>query len=81
MRTLTLGFHALLIAVAAGHADRTRAEPPIPVIYDTDLGEDIDDTWALCFLLNSPELDLKREVRLYGHRSKSLWNGLHGRRM
>ena len=31
----------------------------IPVILDTDIGNDIDDTWALGQLLNSPELDLK----------------------
>jgi inosine-uridine nucleoside N-ribohydrolase len=34
----------------------------IPVIYDTDIGGDIDDTWALAFLLASPELDLKLVV-------------------
>jgi len=28
-----------------------------PVILDTDLGTDIDDTWALAQLLRSPELD------------------------
>lgn len=32
---------------------------PIPVILDTDIGSDIDDTWALYYLLKSPELDLK----------------------
>ena len=32
---------------------------PIPVILDTDIGSDIDDSWALVMLLNSPELDLK----------------------
>lgn len=31
----------------------------IPVILDTDIGNDIDDTWALGMLLNSPELDLR----------------------
>jgi inosine-uridine nucleoside N-ribohydrolase len=31
----------------------------IPVILDTDIGGDIDDTWALAFLLKSPELNLK----------------------
>jgi inosine-uridine nucleoside N-ribohydrolase len=31
----------------------------IPVILDTDIGGDIDDTWALAMLLNSPELDVK----------------------
>jgi inosine-uridine nucleoside N-ribohydrolase len=34
----------------------------IPVILDTDLGTDIDDTWALGFLLKCPELDLKLVV-------------------
>ncbi len=32
---------------------------PIPVILDTDIGGDIDDTWALGMLLKCPELDLK----------------------
>jgi len=31
----------------------------IPIIFDTDIGDDIDDTWALIALLNSPELDVK----------------------
>ncbi len=31
----------------------------IPVILDTDIGTDIDDTWALIMLINSPELDVK----------------------
>ncbi|MEE8389737.1 MAG: nucleoside hydrolase [Anaerolineae bacterium] len=31
----------------------------IPVILDTDVGTDIDDTWALAMLLKSPELDVK----------------------
>jgi inosine-uridine nucleoside N-ribohydrolase len=34
----------------------------IPVILDSDIGDDIDDTWALGFLLRSPELDLKLVV-------------------
>jgi inosine-uridine nucleoside N-ribohydrolase len=31
----------------------------IPVILDTDIGTDIDDTWALAMMLRSPELDVK----------------------
>ncbi len=31
----------------------------IPVILDTDIGGDIDDAWALAFLLRSPEIDLR----------------------
>jgi len=31
----------------------------IPVIFDTDIGGDIDDTWALSLLVQSPEFDVK----------------------
>ncbi len=31
----------------------------IPVILDTDIGDDIDDTWALGLLLKSPEFDVR----------------------
>jgi inosine-uridine nucleoside N-ribohydrolase len=37
-------------------------ENKIPVIFDTDIGYDIDDTWALALLLRSPEVDLKLVV-------------------
>jgi inosine-uridine nucleoside N-ribohydrolase len=39
---------------------------PIPVILATDIGDDIDDTWALGFLLKCPELDLKLVLTDYG---------------
>ena len=45
----------------------------IPTILDTDIGTDIDDTWALVMLLNSPELDLKMVLSATGdtlHRAK-----------
>lgn len=38
----------------------------IPVIFDTDIGDDIDDTWALAMMLNSPELDVKLVVTDFG---------------
>ncbi len=38
-----------------------------PVILDTDIGDDIDDTWALITLLKSPELDLRLVVTDYGN--------------
>ena len=37
-----------------------------PVILATDIGDDIDDTWALGFLLKCPELDLKLVLTEYG---------------
>ncbi len=35
------------------------AQAPVPVILDTDIGDDIDDTWALAMLLGCPQADLK----------------------
>jgi inosine-uridine nucleoside N-ribohydrolase len=40
---------------------------PIPVILDTDIGWDIDDTWALITLLNSPELDIRMVLTSTGN--------------
>lgn len=46
--------------VASGAAaTAVSAHVRIPVIFHTDIGTDIDDTWALAQLLRSPELDLK----------------------
>lgn len=36
-----------------------KTQEKIPVILDTDIGDDIDDTWALGMLLQRPELDIK----------------------
>jgi inosine-uridine nucleoside N-ribohydrolase len=41
--------------VSAGVAENRK----IPVIFDTDICDDIDDTWALALLLRCPELDVK----------------------
>lgn len=54
---LLLRFLALIMSVSlAASAAPTRR---IPVVLDTDIGTDIDDSWALVQLLRSPELDLK----------------------
>ncbi len=42
-----------------------KAGKRMPVIFDTDIGGDIDDTWALLMLLNSPEVDVKLVVSDY----------------
>jgi inosine-uridine nucleoside N-ribohydrolase len=39
---------------------------PIPAVLATDIGDDIDDTWALGFLLKCPELELKLAMTEYG---------------
>ena len=48
-----LGLAAPLLFAGLG------AQAPVPVILDTDIGDDIDDTWALAMLLGCPQTDLK----------------------
>jgi len=48
-------------SAAAGEKPAAKARP-IPVIFDTDIGDDIDDTWALTLLLKCPALDLRLVV-------------------
>ncbi len=59
---------AILLAVAANLGPVCRVESairspqsaiPMPVILDSDLCDDIDDTWAIAAMLRSPELDCK----------------------
>ena len=38
----------------------------IPVVLDTDIGFDVDDVWALAYLLRCPELDVKLVVTSTG---------------
>ena len=47
-----------LLAIVSG-ASAARRGRRIPVIFDTDICDDIDDTWALALLLQSPEFDVK----------------------
>jgi inosine-uridine nucleoside N-ribohydrolase len=63
---------ALLLAVGCLLAPQNvaAAAKPSPAILDTDIGDDIDDTWALGLLLKSPELDLKLVV---GDQGKALY--------
>ena len=61
-------FFVFLMLVFSSSGCSTTAHCPgkIPVIYDSDIGGDIDDTWALGFLLRSPELDVKLVVGDHG---------------
>lgn len=53
---------SLLVTGCASHPASPPKTTGIPVIFDTDIGDDIDDTWALGFLLRCPELDVKLVV-------------------
>jgi len=64
-RSVSLVLAAFLWAPGAFAADAPSR--PIPVILDTDIGDDIDDTWALILALRSPELDVKLVVTDFGN--------------
>ncbi len=62
------GFAAFLIAALffvtlscalSGNTSTAGQAGKIPVVFDTDICDDIDDTWALVMLLQSPEFDIK----------------------
>ena len=70
--TVSLGVVLLMMMLSSCVCDKSRCrqavrpqpkEPKVcertPVIFDTDIGDDIDDTWAVAFLLQCPELDVK----------------------
>jgi inosine-uridine nucleoside N-ribohydrolase len=64
---LVLGIAATAMVAGSASLPRTVDGPrPIPAILDTDIGDDIDDTWALTLALKSPELDLKLVVGDFG---------------
>jgi inosine-uridine nucleoside N-ribohydrolase len=58
---------ATTAAFTVGYRAAVSASASIPVILDTDIGDDIDDTWALLMLLRMPEFDLKLAVGDYGN--------------
>jgi len=51
-------FLVTLTSCALDKNPSSRSEK-IPVIFDTDICDDIDDTWALSLLVQSPEFDVK----------------------
>jgi inosine-uridine nucleoside N-ribohydrolase len=56
----------ILIAASGCRSTAPHQARSTPVILDTDIGDDIDDSWALALLLKSPELNLKLVVGDYG---------------
>ena len=68
LATAFLGLGVDIASQPALHGAEPVDRARIPVILDTDIGDDIDDTWALALLLRSPEFDLKLVV---GDKGKS----------
>src|SRR5258708_2828153 len=76
MRILCVLFLAALTA---------SAQRRIPIIFDTDIGDDIDDALALALALQSPELDVRAVTTVIDDvesRTRLAWKelGLYGRR-
>ncbi len=58
----TTGLFLMLTVMCVSCLGGQALAQKIPVIYDSDIGDDIDDTWALGFILQCPELDVKLVV-------------------
>lgn len=61
------------------------AQQRVPIIFDTDIGDDIDDALALALALQSPELDVRAITTVVDDtesRTRLAWKqlGLYGRR-
>lgn len=61
------------------------AQKPIPIIFDTDIGDDIDDALALALALQSPEIDVRAITTVIDDtdlRTRLAWKqlGIYGRR-
>jgi purine nucleosidase len=52
-------FLALFLLSAAFTSLAMAQTTPVPVVFDTDIGDDIDDALALALALQSPELDVR----------------------
>ena len=69
------GFHKRGLAILASLIGastfsiglNSSANNPLPLILDTDIGDDIDDTWALMMLLRSEAIDTKLITTDFGN--------------
>lgn len=74
-----------LVFIAALGCLAALAQQRIPIIFDTDIGDDIDDALALALALQSPELDVRAVTTVIDDvdlRTRLAWKqlGLYGRR-
>ncbi|MBN1419543.1 MAG: nucleoside hydrolase [Planctomycetes bacterium] len=61
---------AVAIAGCTGSGEKAVAPSAVPVILDTDIGDDIDDSWAVALILSCPELDVKLITTAHGATDK-----------
>ena len=63
----SIAFAAVLALAPSLRAAPAAVHRTTPVILDTDIGDDIDDMWALVLALKSPEIDLRLVVTDFGN--------------
>ena len=76
IRRIILAIFAIfLITLSSCALDDNSSSPrsgKIPIIFDTDICDDIDDTWALAMLLQSTEFDVKLITTAVGNTSSKV---------
>ncbi|MBI3667751.1 MAG: nucleoside hydrolase, partial [Acidobacteria bacterium] len=75
----------LLLLLAAALCSGSPAGRRVPILFDTDIGDDIDDALALALALQSAELDVRAVTTVIDDtetRTRLAWKelGLYGRR-
>ena len=55
-----------VLTMALAVLDLTTKPQRVPILFDTDIGDDIDDAFALALLLASPEVDLRGVTTAFG---------------
>src|SRR5687768_3624255 len=68
LRAVTPLLCGLLLFLSAGAADagRDRGGGPMKVIFDTDVGDDIDDAYALVLIASRPQVRLLGVTTAFG---------------
>lgn len=64
---LLAGLAAAMTTLVTGARVGAAGGKPRPVIVDTDIGDDIDDTWALLMLLRESRIEVKLAVGDFGN--------------
>src|SRR3954468_5562510 len=66
IRTLNFYFCCVILSVTFGTAQGPASPTPEKIIIDTDIGDDVDDAFAVALALRSPELQILGITTTFG---------------